>query len=85
MQFLPTLVQAFEEAWKANTVEQSEPARCLFMRPIDSPYIDFGSLVQPIRGLLSAIGMCPISSTKAINLYAPAVGRARPVNRLQAD
>lgn len=34
-----------------------------FMRPIDSPYIFFGPLIQPIRGLLFAIGLWPIRNT----------------------
>jgi len=34
-----------------------------FMRPIDSPYVFFGPLIQPIRGLLFAIGLWPIRNT----------------------
>jgi len=33
-----------------------------FMRPINSPYTFFGPLIQPIRGLLFAIGLWPIRS-----------------------
>lgn len=31
-----------------------------FMRPIDSPYIILGPLIQPIRGLLFAVGLWPL-------------------------
>ncbi|KAA3608863.1 MAG: hypothetical protein D8M58_19195 [Calditrichaeota bacterium] len=31
-----------------------------YMRPIDSPYILFGPFLQPVRGLLFAIGIWPI-------------------------
>lgn len=34
-----------------------------FMRPIDSPYVIFGTLIQPIRGLLFAIGLWPLRRT----------------------
>ncbi len=34
-----------------------------FMRPVDSPYVFFGPLIQPIRGLLFAIGLWPIRKT----------------------
>ena len=31
-----------------------------FMRPIDSPYVFAGPFLQPLRGLLFAVGLWPI-------------------------
>jgi len=45
-----------------GTLFQQEVIRD-FMRPIDSPYIFFGPLIQPIRGLLFAIGLWPLRKT----------------------
>ncbi len=40
-----------------------------FMRPIDSPYVFFGPFIQPIRGLLFAIGLWPLRKTIFENKY----------------
>lgn len=40
-----------------------------FMRPIDSPYTFLGPLIQPIRGLLFAVGLWPLRKTIFENRY----------------
>ncbi len=40
-----------------------------FMRPIDSPYVFLGPFLQPIRGLLFAIGLWPLRRTIFENKY----------------
>ncbi len=51
-----------------KTLFQQEVIRD-FMRPIDSPYVFFGPFLQPIRGLLFAIGLWPLRRTIFENKY----------------